>query len=163
MRGSISSFRFVFSDPKNELTCSCSPYTYAKSDRIVFDLRTRWPNSSDFGPKSDDLGRQIFKLKMACSLNSKYYPGQQAAAERPISWMVTQMDSDIASHPTRSRLAAHLPVARLQSAGAGSGLETKRSALGAHPSVDTYSSWTRTAAAVSHIVKYKIPRQVDST
>ena len=47
--------------------------------------------------------------------------------------------SDVASHPPRSRQAARLSVAKLQSAGAGSGLEAKRSALGAHLSVDTYS------------------------
>ena len=34
---------------------------------------------------------------------------------------------------------ARLSVARLQSAGAGSGLETKSSALGAHLPMDTYS------------------------
>ena len=27
----------------------------------IFDLRIRWPKSSDFGPKSDDLGHQIFE------------------------------------------------------------------------------------------------------
>ena len=36
--------------------------------------------------------------------------------------------SDVASHPPRSRQAARLSVAKLQSAGACSGLETKRSA-----------------------------------
>ena len=52
-----------------------------------------------------------------------------------MSWMATQLDSDVASRPTRSRRAARLCVARLQSAGAGSGLDTKRSALVAHLSV----------------------------
>ena len=36
---------------------------YAKSDRKFFDLRIRRPKSSDFRPKSDDLGRQIFRSK----------------------------------------------------------------------------------------------------
>ena len=36
---------------------------YARSNRILFDLRNRWPKSSDFGPKSDDLGHQIFESK----------------------------------------------------------------------------------------------------
>ena len=36
---------------------------YAKSDRNFFDLRIRWPKSSDFGPKFDDLGHQIFESK----------------------------------------------------------------------------------------------------
>ena len=82
-----------------------------------------------------------------------------------MSWMVTQLYSDVASRPTCSRRTTPLSVARLQSAGAGSGLETKRSALGADLSVDTYCS--QTAAAVSHIVKrhtwYRIPRQVYSS
>ena len=76
---------------------------------------------------------------------------------------MTQLDSDIASHPTSSRRAARLSEARLQSVDAGSGLGTKRSAFGAHLSVGTYSYTA--AAAVSHIVNtwYKIPGQVDST
>ena len=58
-----------------------------------------------------------------------------------MSWMVTQLYSVVASRPTRGQRAAHLSVARLQqqSSGAGLGLETKRSALGVHLSVDTYS------------------------
>ena len=43
-----------------------------------------------------------------------------------MSWMVTQLYSDVASRPTRGR---SLSVTRLQSVGAGSGLETNRSAL----------------------------------
>ena len=73
-------------------------------------------------------------------------------------WMVTQLDSDIASYPTRSRRAARLSLARLQqSAGAGSGLESKRSTLGAYLSVDSYSQTAAAAAAAAaagHIVKY---------
>ena len=38
----------------------CCP-NMKNSDRIFFDLRTRWPKSSDFGPKPDDLGHQILK------------------------------------------------------------------------------------------------------
>ena len=72
---------------------------------------------------------------------------------------MTQLYSDVVSPPTHGRRVALFSVARLQSAGAGSGLETKRSALGAHLSVDTYS---QTTAAVSHIVKYKLPRHVDA-
>ena len=55
-----------------------------------------------------------------------------------MSWMVTKRFSDVASRPTLERRAARPSVARLQSPGAGSGLETKRSALGTHLSVDTY-------------------------
>ena len=109
---------------------------YAESDRKFFDLRIRWPKSSDFGPRI--LAIRFSNRKMAWSLNSRCYPRQQAAAEQSMSWMVTQLYSDVASHPTRSRRAARLSVARLQPAGAGSGLETKGGALGAHLSVDTY-------------------------
>ena len=79
--------------------------------------------------------------KMASSLNSRCSPPQQTAAEISMSWMVTQLYSVVASRPTLGPRAAHLSVARPQqkSAGAGLGLETKRSALGAHLSVDTYS------------------------
>ena len=56
-----------------------------------------------------------------------------------MSWIVTQLYSDVASRPTRDRRAARVSVARLQSAGAGSSLETKRSALVEDLSVDIYS------------------------
>ena len=49
---------------------------------------------------------------------------------------MTQLYSDVVSPPTHGRRVALFSVARLQSAGAGSGLETKRSALGAHVSVN---------------------------
>ena len=52
-------------------------------------------------------------------------------------------------------------VARLQSAGAGSGLETKRSAIGAHLFADT-DSQTTAAVSQSHC-EIKISRQVDCT
>ena len=32
----------------------------AKFDRIIFDLRIRWPKSSEFGPKSEDVSYQMF-------------------------------------------------------------------------------------------------------
>ena len=99
---------------------------------------------------------------MAWSPNSRCYARQQAAAERSMSWVVTQPDSDVASRPTQRRRAAHPSLARPQSPGAGSGLDTKRSALGAYLSVDTYS--TAAAAAVSRIVsQFKIPRQIGSS
>ena len=58
-----------------------------------------------------------------------------------MSRLVSQLYSVVASRLTRGQRAAHPPVAKLQqqSTGAGLGLETKRSALGAHLSVDTYS------------------------
>ena len=52
---------------------------------------------------------------------------------------MTQLYSDVASRSTRGRRAARLTVARLQPVAADSGLESKRSAFGAHLSVDTYS------------------------
>ena len=64
---------------------------------------------------------------------------QQAAAERSINWMATQLFSGVPSRPTRSRRAARLSVAKLRPASAGPSLETKRNTLGAHLSVDTYS------------------------
>ena len=106
---------------------------------------------------------------MARSLNSTYYPRQQAAAERSMSWMVTKLDSDVASRPTRSRRAERLSVARpQQSVGAGSGLDTNRSAHGAHlfpgyALVDhsSCSSNSSSSSSQSHFSQYKIPRQVD--
>ena len=59
--GSISSFRFLFLDAKNKHLLLQSEY--AKSDQFFLDLRIRWPKSSDFGPKSDDRGHQLFKSK----------------------------------------------------------------------------------------------------
>ena len=58
-----------------------------------------------------------------------------------MGWMetVTQLYSDVSSRPMRGQRPVYLSVARLQSAGAGSGLETKRGAHGAHLSVVTYS------------------------
>ena len=43
---------------------------FAKSDGIKSDLRTRWPKSSDFGPKSDDPTHQIIKSKNGLGLQS---------------------------------------------------------------------------------------------
>ena len=65
-----------------------------------------------------------------------------------MSWMATQpVYSVVSSRSTRGQRAARLSVARLQkqSAGAGLDVETKRSALGAHLSVNTY--WWATVAA----------------
>ena len=139
MCGSISSFSFVFFDPKNEKRLLMQS-EHATSDGFFFDLRIRWPKWSDFGPTSDDLGHQIFKSKNGMvSLNSRSCPRQQAAAERSMSSMATQLYSDGASRPTRGRRAARLSMARLQSTGAGSGQATKRSALDAHLSVETHS------------------------
>ena len=72
-------------------------------------------------------------------------PTTARVAERPLSWIVRQLYSDLASRLTRGRRAgggqrvAHPSVARRQSAGAVSGLETKRSALVTHLSVNTNS------------------------
>ena len=136
--GSASKIRFVFFDPKNESICLCSSNMHSMTG--FFSIS-----------ESDDPRRQILaqnpatwairfsNRKMAWSLNSICYPRQQAAAERSMSWMVTQLDSDVTSRPMRSRRAARLSVVRLLSVGAGSGLDTKRSTLGAHVSVDRYS------------------------
>ena len=69
-----------------------------------------------------------------------------------MSWIVTQRYIDVAARPTRGRRAARLSMARLQLAGAGSGVETKRSALGAHLSVDTHVlvDWYSRSKSQSH-------------
>ena len=61
------------------------------------------------------------------------------AAERRLSWMATQLYSDVVFCSTRARQAARHSVAILQTTRAGLGLETKRSPLGTHLPVDTYS------------------------
>ena len=117
---------------------------------------------ADFGPKSELLAPnpttawviRSSNRKLAWSLNSRCYPQQQAATERSMSWGVTQLCSDVASLPARSRRVARLSVARLQSAGAGSGLDTKRSAHLARtsPWVRTrgYSSISSSSSRQSH-------------
>ena len=49
-------------DINNENTCLGSP-NMQNLTVFFFDLRIRWPELSDFGPKSDDLGHHIFKSK----------------------------------------------------------------------------------------------------
>ena len=93
--------------------------------------------------------------QVAWSLTSRCYPRQRAAAERSMSWMVTQLYRDVASHPTRSRPAARLSVARPQSAGAGSALETKRGAIDAHLSVDTICRLQQQQKSVTLCLKTK--------
>ena len=85
---SISTFRFVCFDLKNEWPCLCSPNM--KNPTGFFSI---W--------ESDDPSRRILgqnpttriiifsNRKTACSLNSRCYPRQQTAAERSMSWMVT--------------------------------------------------------------------------
>ena len=47
--GSISSFRCVFFDPKNENHLLNLQSEYAKSDSNFSDLNMRWPKLPDFG------------------------------------------------------------------------------------------------------------------
>ena len=133
--GPISSFRFIFFDPKTESTCVCNPNVLNWTRKKMI-LRIRWPKSSDFGPKSDYFGHQIFKSKNGMVSKINMSSTQHAAAERSISWMAAQQ---VVSRLTRSRQSARLSGAKIQSAGAGPDLETKRSARGACLSVDTYS------------------------
>lgn len=51
----------------------------------------------------------------------------------------TCLDSVVASRPTRRQREPRLSVARFRSAGTGSGLDTQRSELAAHLSVDSYT------------------------
>ena len=105
---------------------------------------------------------------MGSSLNPICSPRQQTAAERSMSWMVTQLYSVVASRPTRGQRGAHLSVATTTVGWRGFGYQekrTRRAPLGGYVLVDYSSSGTAAtpaAAAVSHIVKYKIPRRVDS-
>ena len=93
---SISNFRTVCFDPKNGRICSSSPNMqnresdgsrilseYTTLDCFFFGLRFRSTKSSEFGPKSDDLGSQISKSKRAWCLNSieLYHPREQEATE----------------------------------------------------------------------------------
>ena len=112
---------------------------YANSDRSFFDSRIRWPKSPDFSPKSDDLDHEIFKPIFGIVSEFKMLSTTANRSRRSMAWIVTQGDSDVALRPTRSRRAAGPSVAKLQSGGAGSDLDVKRSALGAHFSVDMYS------------------------
>ena len=43
---------------------------FAKSDGIKSDVRIRWPESSDFGPKSDDSTHRTIKSKNGIGLQS---------------------------------------------------------------------------------------------
>ena len=83
---------------------------------FFFDLENPMTQVSDFDPKSDDLG---YEKNGMVSKFKTFYPRQQAAAERSMSWMVTQRYSDVSSRLTRGRRAARLSVATLQTAGAG--------------------------------------------
>ena len=129
---------YIF-DLENESTCLCSPNTskYAKSDRNFFDLRIRWPKSSGVGPKSGDLGHQIFESKNG--MVSKFKMLSTTASS---SRAIDELDGDTAGW--RSWVAPDAQSAGGASlrgqTGAGSGLDIKRSALGAHLSVDMYSS-----------------------
>ena len=60
---------------------------------------------------------------MGSNFTDGIHASKQAAAEQSMGWMVTPLYGDVASRPktTRSRRSARLSVARLQSAGGGSG------------------------------------------
>ena len=63
----------------------------AKSDRKKIDLRILWPKSSDFEPKSDDLGDEIFKSKNGVA--SKFKMLSAAASS---TRMIDELDDDAA-------------------------------------------------------------------
>ena len=86
-------------------------------------------------PKSDDLGHQIFKSKHGIVSKFNMLSAQLSSSK-------TIGDTAVKRHcftPDAQSAVGCLSAARLQSVGAGSGLQTKRSAPGAHLSVDTYS------------------------
>ena len=53
-------------------------FTLLQSDGIKSDLRIRWPNSLDFGPKSDDSTHRILKSKNGIGLQSSKNPTEQS-------------------------------------------------------------------------------------
>ena len=125
---------------------------YAKSDREKIDLRTRRPKSSDFGPQSDDLGHQNFKSK-----NGVVSKLKMLSTTATSSRTTNELDGDTAGWrrcvAPDAQSAGDASLYSQTSVGwRGLSLDTKRSALGAHLSVVTYS-WT-TAAAVSRIVSH---------
>ena len=86
-----------------------------------------------------------------------------------MSWMGTQLSSDVPSRPTRSLRSARLPVARLQSAGVGprdQEIRTRRTPLQGNVHVD-YSSNSQSVSGLgsdaSLCQNTKMPRQVDSS
>ena len=90
----------------------------------------------DGNPKSDDSGHQVFDLKNGMVFKFEIL-STMVSSSRTID--ETQLCSEVASRPRRGRWVARLSVARLQSSGAGSGLESEGRALGAHLSGDTDS------------------------
>ena len=118
--------------------------------------------------KSSDNGVRFSNRKMAGPLDSNCYRRQQAAAERPTSWMGTQVYSNVAPRPTRSRQSARLSATRLQSAGAGSGLETRekrtrRAPLRGYVLSSSQAVSQRAGLRCFIVSKHKIPRHVDSS
>ena len=102
----------------------------ANSGRISF----RFENPmAQVVSKIGRLGPQIFKSENGTVSCFKML-STQASSSRTSEDLDgdTRLYSDVASRPTRSRRSTRLSVARLPSAGAGSSLKTKRSALGAH-------------------------------
>ena len=99
----------IFGSPKMEAS-AFAVRTCNVSDReinIHIDLRIRWPQVVRFGPNIRRLGSSDFSnRKMSWSLNTRCCQRHQVAAERSMSWMVTQLYSDAASRPTSGRLAA---------------------------------------------------------
>ena len=80
---------FYFFNLKNESPSLLALSGYEKSDRIFFDLIIRWPKSSDFGPKSDGLGDQIFKSKNEMVSKCKYFiihDSKQQQNDRWVGW-----------------------------------------------------------------------------
>ena len=87
-----------------------------KIGQDFFDLRFPWPKSSDFGPKNDDLAKQIFKLKCRGMVSKFKVLSTQASSSRTIDELdgntALERRCDVASRPTRSRRSAG-SVARL--------------------------------------------------
>ena len=116
-----------FSIAKNELPCLCSP-NMGNPTGIIFRFENPMTQVVGFWAKLRRVGSSDFQI-------GKWH----ALYIQDVSTTIDELYSDVAAPPRRDRRSARLSVTRLLSAGAGSGLETKSSALGAHLSVDTYS------------------------
>ena len=66
-----------------------------------------------FWPEIRRPGPSDFQIEKWHRLKIQDVIRDSVAAERSMSWIATQLDTDVASHLTHSRRAARLSVARL--------------------------------------------------
>ena len=131
---------------------------------FFFDLRIRRPKSSDFGPKSDDLGQQVLKSKDG--MLSKF---KMLSTTANSSRTTDELDGDSCITTLLARRAVGASL-RGQTTVGWRGLGPRdqekrpwRAPLRKYVTRRLHCRTAATATAVSHIVKRKIPRQVDSS